>query len=130
MSSQIVLAVLSGLVLILAVRRMVRIRSLKQYSPQEVDALLGPQGNIVLLDVRTDVERKRSAIRGSLHIPLQSLRARIKELERHRAKEIVCYCQSGNRSVSAALLLRREGFTVANLRGGMADWNFAQRQSN
>ena len=127
MTPQTVVVALAGLLVLLAVRRALRVRSLKQYKPEEVEALLCSSQEIVLLDVRTEQERRRSAIRGSLHIPLQALGSRLRELERHRGKEIVCYCQSGNRSVSAAILLRRSGFKAANLRGGITDWNFARR---
>ena len=127
MDTQIVVSSLLALVLILFVMRTLKIRSLKQYTAAQLDSAMKGSSNIVLLDVRTAEERGRSSIRGSVHIPLQSLRSRMQELEKLRTKEIVCYCQSGSRSVSAALQLRKSGFTVANLKGGMADWNFAHR---
>ncbi|MBI5464507.1 MAG: rhodanese-like domain-containing protein, partial [Ignavibacteriales bacterium] len=86
--------------------------------------------NFFLLDVRTDSERQLGTIRGSVHIPLHHIVRRIEELEKHKAKEIICFCQTGNRSVSAALLLKRRGFKVANLVGGMAEWNFSHRAQN
>jgi rhodanese-related sulfurtransferase len=120
--------VLIVLVVGLYLRRTLKIRSLKQYRASDVDDLLrSRRGEIILLDVRTAPERKAGAIRGSIHIPLQSLRSRLGELEKYKGKEIVCYCQSGNRSVSAALLLRGNGFAVANLRGGIAEWNSLSR---
>jgi rhodanese-related sulfurtransferase len=86
--------------------------------------------SIVLLDVRTDAERRAQAIRGSLHIPLQQLASRLSELEGYRSKEIVCYCRSGNRSLSASLLLRKRGFKAANLKGGLTDWNNTSGQES
>lgn len=123
----LILYILIALVVILYVRRTLRIRSIRQYRPTEVEELLRARSAVVLLDVRTASERRGRAIGGSLHIPLQSLRGRLGELEKYKGKEIVCYCQSGNRSASAALLLRKRGHTVANLRGGIAEWNFAHR---
>jgi len=111
----------------LYVRRFMRMRALKQYPPSEIADRLKSKDTLLLLDVRTDAERQSGAIRGSVHIPLASLRARMKELEKFKDKEIVCYCASGNRSASAALLLNKNGFTAGNLRGGMAEWNFSQR---
>ena len=108
-------------------RRALRMRGVKQYSPAEIEARLKSKDAILLLDVRTDAERHSGAIRGSLHIPLASLRTRMKELEQYRKREIVCYCASGSRSVSAALLLRKRGFAAGNLSGGMGEWNFAHR---
>ncbi len=127
MNSQTVLVILVVLVTALAARRFLRSRSLKQYQPGEIDALLHSRASIVLLDVRTNGERQRGSIKGSLHIPLQALRTRLPELEPYRGREIVCYCQSGNRSVSAALLLQGKGYRVANMRGGIAEWNFVHR---
>ncbi len=109
------------------IRRFWRMRSLKQYSVPEIDAALKSRDALVLLDVRTDAERQSGGIKGSLHIPLGSLRSRMKELEQYRKTPIVCYCASGSRSASAALLLNQNGFTSGNLRGGMAEWNFAHR---
>jgi rhodanese-related sulfurtransferase len=125
--TRIVVYALIALAAILFIRRTLRIRSLKEYRPSELDQLLKTTNSIVLLDVRTAAERQTGSIKSSIHIPLQSLRTRFNELEKYKGREIVCYCQTGSRSVSAALLLRGKGFPVANLRGGMADWNFAHR---
>lgn len=115
---------LVGVVLLVYVVRFLRTRGIPQYSPAEVQERMAGREQPVFLDVRTDRERNFHHIRGSLHIPLQQLRARAEELTRHRGREIVCYCQSGSRSVSAALILRRKGFRAASLRGGIVDWNF------
>jgi rhodanese-related sulfurtransferase len=118
-----------ALVVVLFVRRTMKIRALKHYGPSDVADLLKAKGNILLLDVRTAAEHSSGAIKGSINIPLPSLRSRLGELEKYKSKEIVCYCQTGNRSASAALLLRTNGFTVANMRGGMGEWNFAHSRS-
>ncbi len=78
----------------------------------------------MLLDVRTLNERQSRSIPSSIHIPLHELFSRMKELEKHRSKEIICYCASGNRSVSAGIKLKKAGFTVGNLKGGIASWDF------
>ena len=80
--------------------------------------------SILLLDVRTDAERKARNIKGSIHIPLNQLRRRAEELRKYKDKEIVCYCRSGNRSLNAALILQRQGFNAANLSGGINHWNY------
>jgi rhodanese-related sulfurtransferase len=117
----------AALLVFLFVRRTLRMRSLKQYTPLEIEARLKSKGSPLLLDVRTDAERQSGSIRGSLHIPIASLRSRMKELEQYKSREIVCYCASGSRSVSAALLLKKSGFNAGNLRGGMGEWNFVHR---
>jgi rhodanese-related sulfurtransferase len=105
------------------IRRFLLIRSVKHYSPSEVSELM-KRGNVVLLDVRTNDERAISNIKGSIHIPLNQLGRRMDELKRHKDKEIVCYCQTGNRSLTAAARMEKAGFTVANLKGGIGEWNY------
>jgi rhodanese-related sulfurtransferase len=81
--------------------------------------------SIVLLDVRTASERQSSSIKGSIHIPLHEIRRRTDELKKYGEKEIVSYCASGNRSVSATATLKKLGFNAANMKGGIAEWNFS-----
>ena len=127
MDSQVFWYVATALLVLLFVRRTLKMRSLKQYTPLEIEARLKSKGGLLLLDVRTDAERQSGSIGGSLHIPVASLRSRMKELEHYKDREIVCYCASGNRSASAALLLKKNGYTAGNLRGGIAEWNFVHR---
>jgi rhodanese-related sulfurtransferase len=126
-NAQTVFLALVGGVLLFNVLRFIRTRSVRQYSPGELAGRLKAREPLVLLDVRSERERNFQHIRGSLHIPLSQLRARAYELQHHRGKEIVCYCQSGRRSLSAALTLQKLGFEAASLRGGIVDWNFAER---
>ena len=80
---------------------------------------------LVLLDVRTDGERKRGSIKGSFHIPLATLHSSQNELKKFKGAEIICYCRTGNRSLNAAAKLNKLGFNAANLRGGIVRWNAA-----
>jgi len=66
-----------------------------------------------LLDVRRPDERAKGFIPGSIHIPLDELRARMSELPRDR--EIIVHCQSGQRSYFACRMLSQHGFRVRNL---------------
>ncbi len=51
------------------------------------------------------------------------LAKRLAELEPHRARPLIVYCRSGQRSGRAAVLLRRRGFqSVHNLAGGVLAW--------
>jgi NADPH-dependent 2,4-dienoyl-CoA reductase/sulfur reductase-like enzyme/rhodanese-related sulfurtransferase len=84
---------------------------------------LDPQ-HTFLLDVRTEAERQRGFIPGSVQIPLDRLRARLGELPRDR--EIVVFCQSGQRSYFAARLLAQHGLAVRNLTGSYRTWSTAQ----
>ena len=98
-------------------------RGIAQYSPEQARDKI--KGGSVFLDVRTAAERKQSSIKGSLHIPLNELPAKMKTLERHKSQEVIVYCASGSRSSMAASQLKRAGFTADNLKGGIGAWNFS-----
>jgi len=116
-----------GFMLLLYARKAWYRRSIPNYTPATLTERMHTPYDLFLLDVRTDGERKQGTIKGSHHIPLHQIVKRMKELEKNKSKEIVCFCQTGSRSISAAITLKKHGFRVANLEGGMAEWNFANR---
>ncbi len=122
-SEQILFYVIIGVVLLIYVRKQFLTRSLSNYSGEEAKQKVA--SGSILLDVRTASERKSNSIPKSIHIPVQELSTRIKELEKYRSREIICFCATGSRSVSAALKLKKAGFKVGNLRGGIGTWNFS-----
>jgi NADPH-dependent 2,4-dienoyl-CoA reductase/sulfur reductase-like enzyme/peroxiredoxin family protein/TusA-related sulfurtransferase/rhodanese-related sulfurtransferase len=82
-----------------------------------------------LLDVRTELEFKLGAIKGAVNIPLDELRFRLKELP--KSKEIIIYCQVGQRGYYATRILLLEGFKVRNLSGGYKSYEITKiKQSN
>lgn len=87
-------------------------------------ATLDPEKTIVL-DVRRADERAKGCIPGSMHIPLDELRARLGELP--NGKEIIASCQSGQRSYFACRLLAQHGFKVRNLAGSWRTFSTATR---
>jgi rhodanese-related sulfurtransferase len=76
-----------------------------------------------LIDVRDDAEVQRGAIPGALHIPLNQLRSRLSELSRD--KDLLVYCQSGQRSYNACRILTQHGFKCWNLSGAYKTWSEA-----
>jgi rhodanese-related sulfurtransferase len=77
----------------------------------------------LLLDVREAAERRRGHIAGSMHLPLGEVRSRLAELPRDR--QIIVYCQTGQRSYSACRILSQHDFRVRNLTGGYRAWEMA-----
>lgn len=75
----------------------------------------------LLVDVRSEAERARGYVPGSVHMPLDQVRGRLGELPRDR--EIVVYCHSGQRSYYAARILAQNGFRVRNLSGSFRTWS-------
>ena len=123
-SEQIFFYVIIGVLLIVYIRKQLLARSLNNYSAAEAKQQM--KSGSILLDVRTAGERASRSIPASMHIPVHELSNRLKDLEKHQGKEIICYCASGSRSVSAALKLKKAGFTVGNLKGGIGSWNFSK----
>jgi rhodanese-related sulfurtransferase len=76
--------------------------------------------SVLVLDVRQPVEWRHGHIQGSRNLPLTQLKRRLDTLPRD--KTIVTVCASGHRSAVAARALRRAGYTVENLKGGMHAW--------
>jgi rhodanese-related sulfurtransferase len=70
----------------------------------------------LLIDVRTKQEFQAGAISGATNIPVEELRSRLAELPRDR--DIIVYCQVGQRGYLATRILKQAGFSVANLSGG------------
>jgi rhodanese-related sulfurtransferase len=129
MNTSNIIFIIGGAVLVFFfIKKLLQQRLITQYHPSDVATMMKRNQSIVLLDVRTQSERNNQHIKGSLHIPLSTLGKKANELERHKEKQIICYCQSGARSLSAAVLLQKHGFTTANLKGGIAGWNYWQLQ--
>ncbi len=127
-TGQIILYLLIGFVLISYIRKFLNNRKIEHHNPLDISKRMRNQNNMLLLDVRTEPERKREHIKGSVHIPLNQLRKRAQELEKYKNKEIVCYCRSGNRSLNAAVFLQKHGFNASNLKGGIAAWNYQNQK--
>jgi rhodanese-related sulfurtransferase len=80
----------------------------------------------LLIDVRGAAEFGSGHILGARNIPLADLQRRAGELDKHKAKPVIVYCNTGNTSGGAVALLRKSGFAnVVNLTGGYAAWQQA-----
>lgn len=94
--------------------------SFKEISVVELEALL-QQGNVRLLDVRTDAEVAHGMIPQGKPMPLHLISKHLPELD--KAVSTVFYCQMGGRSAQAAAFAVANGFAdVYNLRGGITAW--------
>ena len=122
-TEQILLYAFTALIIFWIGKKFYLIKSIKQYTPADALAKVKKERNVVFLDVRTDKERKQSLIKGSYHIPVTDLGQKEQELKKFKDAEIICYCQTGSRSLSAASKLKKMGFNASNLSGGMVRWN-------
>jgi rhodanese-related sulfurtransferase len=123
-TGQIIIYILILLIVFIYLKKFLDRRKIKHYNATEASNKMKSRRDILLLDVRTNDERKAEYIKGSLHIPLNELSNKSESLRKFKDKEIVCYCRSGNRSLAAALLLHKNGYNAANLSGGITAWNY------
>lgn len=79
---------------------------LKDYDPEK----------IILLDVRAQLEFDNGYLPGAVHIPLDTLRQRLSELDKD--KLILVYCKMGLQGYLASRILNQNGFKVKNMTGG------------
>ncbi len=89
-----------------------------EMTPQEVAQAM-KEGRVVVVDIRDARAYAQGHIAGGRHVP--ALHREIASLPKD--KPIVVVCRSGRRSIGAARLLMREGFSsVYSMRGGMRAW--------
>lgn len=79
------------------------------------------QAGARLVDVRTPAEFTAGHIPGAVNIPLQQLDSRLGELH-PKDQAVVLYCRSGNRSGTAARVLKSAGFAAVHDLGPMSRW--------
>ena len=96
----------------------------REVSPRELSrAMEGPESERpVILDVRNPDEVLIASIRGSLHVPLTELPARLDEVRELADRPVVVLCHHGVRSYQAAAFLDSLGGPAASLRGGIEAW--------
>ena len=119
----VILAVIVGMIIWTELRRFTR--GFKDITPIEVVQMMNHE-NALLLDVREDAELNQGRIAGAKHIPLSVLKQRVEELNKFREKPIITFCRSGNRSVQASSMLKKNQFeNVFHMKGGMLAWESA-----
>jgi len=98
---------------------------LKALSPFAATKLLNG-GEALFIDVRDDKEYKAGHITNAKHVPLSNMDKFMHELEKYKDKDVVVYCESGQRSQRAGAKLRKNGFTqLHQISGGLAEWEKA-----
>lgn len=77
---------------------------------------------VVLLDVRPEVEYQTGHIPGAISVPLAELKRRISSLPRDH--EVVAYCRGPYcvLAVEAVAMLRKHGIKAIRLEDGVQDW--------
>ncbi len=94
-------------------------------SPYQATQLLN-DGESIFLDVRDDKEFKNGHIKGARSLPVNQIDKQIHDLEKHKSKDVVVYCDNGMRTSRVMGKLKKHGFTnLKTLSGGLAAWEKA-----
>jgi rhodanese-related sulfurtransferase len=121
-TASIVLLSLFGLFLLIRLFGYLGRLGIKQITARELDQMKG----MTMLDTRTDKEYKQGHIPGAIHIELSEVGNKAKKLRKD--KDLLVYCQNGNRSIWAIKRLMGMGFTsLYNLKGGYSAWKRIHR---
>ncbi|PRY82297.1 rhodanese-like domain-containing protein [Alkalibacterium olivapovliticus] len=73
----------------------------------------------MILDVRTPGEYRVGHIPGAKNVPLNT----IEQYQGKKQAKLYVVCQSGMRSKRVASSLKKKGYEVVNVRGGMSQWS-------
>ena len=91
--------------------------------PENARERLSESDAPVLIDVRSDNERRTSYIPGSLHLPMAEVESRLSEVVRDSNRPIITYCAVGARSRRILPTLAALGYDDAvSMVGGIVAW--------
>lgn len=102
-----------------------------ELSPQQAQALLKQEADVLLLDVREPGEHEQGHIANALLVPRGILEAaadpgfpnHLPVLANGRERTVLVYCATGGRSAMAAATLKLMGFPrVYSMDGGFGRW--------
>lgn len=115
--------VLSGTFIILVVLLIMQQsrNSGRNLSSRELTAMVN-RDEAFILDIRPKKDFIAGHIVGSVNISNDQLKTRMNELEKHKDKTIIVVCASGVNAGSACVELKKSGFNVARLSGGITGW--------
>jgi rhodanese-related sulfurtransferase len=109
--------ILGAMILWLAYAKGWILAKFKSITAVEAIDIIKNNKTITILDVRTNAEYKSSHLQNAISIPLSELSTNLSKLDKN--KEIIVYCLSGGRSVSASRILEKNGYAPLNVSGGI-----------
>lgn len=96
----------------------------RRISPEEAKAMIDSGDEIIILDVRTEMEYENGHIPNARLISNETIGNKKPDLLPNLDAEILVYCRSGNRSAQAAKKLISIGYTNVHDFGGIIDWPY------
>ena len=79
------------------------------------------QKTIILIDVRENDEYEYCKIQGSMHIPMNDIPVRMKEISIDNSYAVICH--TGVRSGMVCNYLKNIGYNAVNVIGGIDKWS-------
>jgi len=99
----------------------------KSLTPEEAKEMM-ENGDVIVVDVRTEEEFRQGHIEGAILIPDYDLDKLAAEKLPDKEATILLYCRSGNRSQLSAHLLNGMGYQNVYDFGGIIDWRYGEVQ--
>ena len=116
----VALGLISGLLTMGPVTQL--IYGIKGLTPAQAIQVVNREDGIIV-DVCEPTEYREGRPPNSMNVPLSSFRQNVARLEKYKNRPVVVSCRSGNRSMRAAVMLRKLGFEkVFSLSGGLLGW--------
>jgi phage shock protein E len=101
-------------------------RQVARISVQDLKARMDAGETIRLVDVRTEREMATGMILGAVPMPLEDYTPTAPPVSTTPKDEPIFFvCESGRRSLTAAMGTAQAGYTVVNVEGGTAAWRDA-----
>ena len=92
----------------------------KKIAPQEAQNMMN--GDIIILDVRTQDEFDNGHIKNAILLPDYDIKEKAKTVLPNKEKPILVYCETGVRSESVSKILLGMGYTAVFDFGGIKEW--------
>ncbi len=97
----------------------------RQISQEEAKTIMSTNREAVILDVRTQEEYDSGHIKGAVLLPVDAITEETaREVIPAKDTQVLVYCRSGNRSVTASKALAQLGYTEVYEFGGINTWPY------
>ena len=101
------------------------VAAFQQISQEEAKTIMSTNQNAVVLDVRTQEEYDSGHIKGAVLLPVDAITEESAgEVIPTKDTQVLVYCRSGNRSVTASKALAQLGYTEVYEFGGINTWPY------
>ena len=97
----------------------------QQISQEEAKTIMSTNQQAVILDVRTQEEYDSGHIKGAVLLPVDEITVETAQaVIPSQDTQVLVYCRSGNRSVTASKVLAQLGYTEVYEFGGINTWPY------